>query len=385
MCYELVGIALCAPDKPGQLTFNCGRLHTIAAKRQTCPDAKGSCPCFFGTCGKIETTTATDGLDFSALPKVRCAGCTTKEDAVGQRRSGVELADSPLLNRFAIPESAIPIQMTVLKNIWGGAETCPFESHRTTPATVVGPPSSPSVASSTKSASDAAINKSPQSAETTFMKPDTDEDIAKRIGTSGIAPHPGILTSRWANAPAEPAKPAKAISKTKQCEPRNDKDLTASKHANFGGGTDTQAFIKSKSNGQNKGKETITPTAEFKAKTAELNIHKKKLPGLGSSVHNETSPKQGSKFNSPSAEPKTSTASPYPAPTIPATPVTPVTPAKPQSVASEEVVTPTKKPSAKPNCTGKKVSPGLAGSRWAPSPEAKDSNTPKRLTATPDV
>lgn len=193
MCRETVGIALCAPLTSPHLSYTCGKLHTIAAVRETCDSIKGNCPCFFGTCGRIDTITTSDAVDFAAIPKVRCQDCTKREDATGYRREGKDLADSPLLNRLPIPEECMGIHMGVLKKLWKGATECNI--HRQSPKSV---PVGHRVAANGDHHSDghASVNKSRSNSRTSEKSM---ESIASHIRTNGIAPHLGIQSSRWAN------------------------------------------------------------------------------------------------------------------------------------------------------------------------------------------
>lgn len=131
MCLEVITLAHCAPQNPPALSFTCGKLHMVAGSRSVCSRARGPCVCFFGTCGTVERDVGTTAVDFTALTKIRCAHCTTREDAVGDRRNGKEIIESPLLQRPALSlddDQAFPKHYATLKELWGGRPTCPFHS-----------------------------------------------------------------------------------------------------------------------------------------------------------------------------------------------------------------------------------------------------------------
>ncbi|EEU48267.1 uncharacterized protein NECHADRAFT_75662 [Fusarium vanettenii 77-13-4] len=129
MCHEVITIALCAPTKAPSLSFTCGKLHMIAQQRHVCDRARGSCVCFFGTCGTVEKNASTSGIDLSAIEKIRCAECTTREDNVGDRRDAKQIIESPLLQRIPIEPTDDFVNKkhsAMLHELWGGARTCPF-------------------------------------------------------------------------------------------------------------------------------------------------------------------------------------------------------------------------------------------------------------------
>lgn len=85
--------------------------------------------CFFGTCGTIEKNISTSGVDLSAIEKIRCAECTTREDNVGDRRDARQIIESPLLQRVAIDpkdDFVSKKHSAMLRELWSGANTCPF-------------------------------------------------------------------------------------------------------------------------------------------------------------------------------------------------------------------------------------------------------------------
>jgi hypothetical protein len=85
--------------------------------------------CFFGTCGTIEKNISTSGVDLSAVEKIRCAECTTREDNVGDRRNAKQIIESPLLQRIPIDpmdDFVSKKHSAMLQDLWGGASTCPF-------------------------------------------------------------------------------------------------------------------------------------------------------------------------------------------------------------------------------------------------------------------
>ncbi|KAI8691936.1 hypothetical protein LRP88_09197 [Fusarium phalaenopsidis] len=129
MCQEFITIALCAPSKAPSLSFTCGQLHMVAERRHVCDRARGACVCFFGTCGTIEKNISTCGVDLSAVEKIRCAECTTREDNVGDRRGAKQIIESPLLQRIPIDPTDDFVSKkhsAMLQDLWGGASTCPF-------------------------------------------------------------------------------------------------------------------------------------------------------------------------------------------------------------------------------------------------------------------
>ncbi|KAF5663738.1 hypothetical protein FHETE_7443 [Fusarium heterosporum] len=128
MCRETVTFAQCAPHDPPVLTFNCGKLHMIAQDRIVCEEAKGKCICYFGTCGRVEREVPTKGIDLSEVTKVRCASCVVREDKVGDRRTGREILESPLLERPAISQAGWGSHVRLLMNLWRDKATCPYHA-----------------------------------------------------------------------------------------------------------------------------------------------------------------------------------------------------------------------------------------------------------------
>ncbi|RGP79336.1 hypothetical protein FLONG3_2565 [Fusarium longipes] len=126
MCVENVTIALCAPHNPSQLSFNCSKLHMVAQGRTICKKARGSCICYFGTCGNVSREISTDGMDLSDVSKAKCASCTEREDAIGDSRKNKEVLESILLDRSAIDEAAWGEQFEHLSKLWYSKSTCPF-------------------------------------------------------------------------------------------------------------------------------------------------------------------------------------------------------------------------------------------------------------------
>ncbi|KAM0255523.1 hypothetical protein ACHAQJ_005670 [Trichoderma viride] len=129
MCKEYLTIAVCAPQKAPHMSFTCGKLHLVAERREVCDKATGKCLCFVGTCGSLENISSAKGVVFSSLKPIRCAGCTSREEEVGDRRSKEELIASPLLTRAAIqtPEEMKEFEV-ILKKLWGGKSQCPFHA-----------------------------------------------------------------------------------------------------------------------------------------------------------------------------------------------------------------------------------------------------------------
>lgn len=125
MCQLTVSIALCAPKEPPASSFTCGRLHLISGDYKVCNKAAGPCICFIGTCGSLAKATPTACVELTELPKVRCLQCTKKEDETGEKRTGLELLESRLLEKFAVPAKGLDHYITLLRAVWGH-RTCPF-------------------------------------------------------------------------------------------------------------------------------------------------------------------------------------------------------------------------------------------------------------------
>ncbi|KAH7148327.1 hypothetical protein EDB81DRAFT_932667 [Dactylonectria macrodidyma] len=196
MCQEIIALAICAPSKTPHMSFTCGKLHMVAGERIVCKDARGTCVCFFGTCGKVDREVTTMATDLADLTKVRCASCTKREDDTGDRRHGEEIINSPLLQRPAIPggEDVHRQFQATLKNLWGGKPSCPFHAPPETAASStdeVNEPT-PSVASDESKATIA--TDSTQSKST----------ISQPAITNGLVTGVGLQSSRWANAPPAP-------------------------------------------------------------------------------------------------------------------------------------------------------------------------------------
>jgi hypothetical protein len=128
MCRENVTIAQCAPLDPPVLSFTCGKLHMVAQDRVVCEKAEGKCVCYFGTCGLVTREVTTSGVDLGNIIKLRCATCVVREDNVGDRRSGREILESPLLERPAIGKASKENHARLLNSLWRGKTTCPYHS-----------------------------------------------------------------------------------------------------------------------------------------------------------------------------------------------------------------------------------------------------------------
>ncbi|KAK4061064.1 uncharacterized protein Triagg1_10491 [Trichoderma aggressivum f. europaeum] len=133
MCKEFTTIAICAPEKAPSMSFTCGQLHLVVERRQVCDKATGSCICFVGTCGTLESIPSTQGVPITALKSIRCVACTVREEEVGDRRSNEELIESPLLTRTAVksPED-LQLFNEVIKSLWNGEGECPYHTMLTT-------------------------------------------------------------------------------------------------------------------------------------------------------------------------------------------------------------------------------------------------------------
>ncbi|SPJ70618.1 uncharacterized protein FTOL_00346 [Fusarium torulosum] len=128
MCRENVTIAQCAPLDPPVLSFTCGKLHMVAQDRVVCEKAEGKCVCYFGTCGLVTREVTTSGVDLGNIVKIRCATCVVREDNVGDRRSGREILESPLLERPAIGKTGKENYARLLNSLWRGKSACPYHS-----------------------------------------------------------------------------------------------------------------------------------------------------------------------------------------------------------------------------------------------------------------
>ncbi|KAF4966336.1 hypothetical protein FSARC_5964 [Fusarium sarcochroum] len=128
MCRESITIAQCAPHNPPVLTFNCGKMHMVAQDRLVCDSARGTCVCFFGTCGSVVRDVTTSGIDLADIAKVRCASCTVREDAVGDRRKGQEILESVLLERPAVGKSDLEKHSARLTELWRNKSGCPYHT-----------------------------------------------------------------------------------------------------------------------------------------------------------------------------------------------------------------------------------------------------------------
>ncbi|KAJ4267511.1 hypothetical protein NW762_003618 [Fusarium torreyae] len=128
MCRESITIAQCAPHSPPVLTFNCGKMHMVAQDRTVCDGAHGTCVCFFGTCGSVVRDVTTSGIDLADITKVRCASCTVREDAVGDRRNGKDILESVLLQRPAVGKSDLEKHAAQLTELWRNKSGCPYHA-----------------------------------------------------------------------------------------------------------------------------------------------------------------------------------------------------------------------------------------------------------------
>ncbi|KAM6477014.1 hypothetical protein HDV62DRAFT_402244 [Trichoderma sp. SZMC 28011] len=133
MCKEYTTIAICAPQKAPSMSFTCGQLHQVVDRRQVCDKATGSCICFVGTCGVLESIPSTLAIPISSLRSIRCVACTAREEEIGDRRSNEELIDSPLLTRAAVksPEDMQHFK-EIIKSLWNGENECPYHTMMTT-------------------------------------------------------------------------------------------------------------------------------------------------------------------------------------------------------------------------------------------------------------
>ncbi|KAL7957295.1 hypothetical protein V8C34DRAFT_314974 [Trichoderma compactum] len=133
MCKEYTTMAICAPQKAPSMSFTCGQLHLVVERRSVCDKATGSCICFVGTCGVLESVPSTQGIPITALKSIRCVACTVREEEVGDRRSNEELIESPLLTRTAVksPEEMQKFN-EIIKSLWNGERECPYHTMLTT-------------------------------------------------------------------------------------------------------------------------------------------------------------------------------------------------------------------------------------------------------------
>ncbi|KAK7431849.1 hypothetical protein QQZ08_001467 [Neonectria magnoliae] len=222
MCREAIALAICAPQNPPLLSFTCGKLHLVAGHRDVCVDARGACICFFGTCGVVERDFSTVAVDFTTMTKLRCAHCTTREDAVGERRSAQEILESPLLQRHALPvgdSGSFRKHRDILKGLWGGEPSCPFhavpdleveettetgvdeEADETTPTPTMEVASPENTTESPAKPTDSVVSQSPIEATAPEMTTSSSPRLEMVNGLeNGLESGLGLKSSRWANA-----------------------------------------------------------------------------------------------------------------------------------------------------------------------------------------
>ncbi|KKO99655.1 hypothetical protein THAR02_08239 [Trichoderma harzianum] len=226
MCKEYTTIAICAPQKAPSMSFTCGQLHQVVDRRQVCDKATGSCICFVGTCGVLETIPSTLAIPIASLKSIRCVACTTREEEIGDRRSNEELIDSPLLTRAAV-KSTEDMQhfKAIIKSLWNGEDECPYHTMLTTRETSEDTPVIPKLVSVADMNTNESISKEVPIADVHEKVADdnvseassnathgsngslasnlSQESSKKKNEDSGLGRKVGLQASIWANAPAK--------------------------------------------------------------------------------------------------------------------------------------------------------------------------------------
>ncbi|KAL7908272.1 hypothetical protein GGI35DRAFT_453756 [Trichoderma velutinum] len=232
MCKEFITIAICAPQKAPSMSFTCGQLHLVAERRQVCDKATGSCLCFVGTCGALESIPSSEGIPIASLKSIRCVACTAREEEVGDRRSNGELIGSPLLTRTAIksPEEEQNFNK-IIKGLWNGKEECPYhitsitrEQSNNVPFIIVkhdvDMEKDKDISNELHTASlveeIADDNVSEASSNATHgsngsLNSNLSQESKKKKDNNGLGRKVGLQASIWANAPAKTAERKKHI------------------------------------------------------------------------------------------------------------------------------------------------------------------------------
>ncbi|PTB53312.1 hypothetical protein M431DRAFT_509601 [Trichoderma harzianum CBS 226.95] len=243
MCKEYTTIAICAPQKAPSMSFTCGQLHQVVDRRQVCDKATGSCICFVGTCGTLETVPSTLSIPIASLKSIRCVACTAREEEIGDRRSNEELIDSPLLTRAAVksPEDMQHFK-EIIKSLWNGEEECPYHTMMATREKTSDTPIITKHASDVDIGKDADIDISIE-VHTAGLQEDIDDgniseassnathgsngsltsnlsqQSNKKKDNSGLGRKVGLQASIWANAPAKTPERKKHIGSPKSRSP----------------------------------------------------------------------------------------------------------------------------------------------------------------------
>ncbi|KAL7794148.1 hypothetical protein V8C43DRAFT_305182 [Trichoderma afarasin] len=243
MCKEYTTIAICAPQKAPSMSFTCGQLHQVVDRRQVCDKATGSCICFIGTCGVLESIPTTLAIPIASLKSIRCVACTAREEEIGDRRSNEELIDSPLLTRAAVksPEDMQHFK-EIIKSLWNGEAECPYHTMLTTREKTHDTPIIIKHAD-VDTGKDADIDISIE-VHTASLQEDIDdgniseassnathgsngsltsnlsqESSKKKNDNSGLGRKVGLQASIWANAPAKTPERKKHIGSPKSRSP----------------------------------------------------------------------------------------------------------------------------------------------------------------------
>lgn len=223
------------------MSFTCGQLHQVVDRRQVCDKATGSCICFVGTCGVLESIPSTLAIPISSLRSIRCVACTTREEEIGDRRSNEELIDSPLLTRAAVksPEDLQHFK-EIIKSLWNGENECPYHTMLTTRETSEDPPVITKLVSDADMKKDEGISKelptasiheevaednvSEASSNATHgsngsLASNLSQESSKKKDNSGLGRKVGLQASIWANAPAKTPERKKHIGSPKSRSP----------------------------------------------------------------------------------------------------------------------------------------------------------------------
>ncbi|KAF3074356.1 hypothetical protein CFAM422_003375 [Trichoderma lentiforme] len=243
MCKEYTTIAICAPQKAPSMSFTCGQLHQVVDRRQVCDKATGSCTCFIGTCGVLESIPTTLAIPIASLKSIRCVACTAREEEIGDRRSNEELIDSPLLTRAAVKSSEdMQHFKAIIKSLWNGEQECPYHTMLTTRETSEDTPVTTKLVLDADMDKDESVSKDLHIAD--FHEEVADDNVSEassnathgsngslasnlsqesskknKKDNSGLGRKVGLQASIWANAPAKTPERKKHIGSPKSRSP----------------------------------------------------------------------------------------------------------------------------------------------------------------------
>lgn len=225
------------------MSFTCGQLHLVVERRQVCDKATGSCICFVGTCGTLESVPSTQGIPIKSLKSIRCVACTAREEEVGDRRSNEELIESPLLTRTAVKTPEEMQQFNeVIKSLWNGEAECPYHTMLTTREKSDDSPIIIKHASDVDIVKDKGIDISnePQAANVTkeiaednvseassnathgsngSLTSNLSQESKKKNDNSGLGRKVGLQASIWANASAKTPERKKHVASPRTQSP----------------------------------------------------------------------------------------------------------------------------------------------------------------------